>query len=306
MKTINYFRSIETPLEKIEDDLLSEKKINLYIKREDLIHNEISGNKWYKLKYNLIEAEKRGINKILTFGGAYSNHIYSTAAASNLFGFESIGIIRGEEHLPLNPTLLFAQNCGMKFHYISRTLYRNKYSENLLEEFKEKFGNFYLIPEGGSNSLAVKGCAEINKSISIPFNYLCTPCGTGGTLAGLAVGLDNQKKVLGFSVLKNSFFLNKEVERLIKSFNGKSYNNWEINFDYHFGGYVKFNSVLTDFIEEFHKLHKIQLEPIYTGKMFYGIYDLIRRDFFSKGETIIAIHTGGLQGLEGLKSRNKI
>ena len=306
MKTEDYFNTIETPLSIIHDELLDDRKVNLFIKRADLINNEISGNKWYKLKYNLIEAEKRGFKKILTFGGAYSNHIYASAAACASLGFESIGIIRGEEHLPLNPTLRFAQKCGMNLHYISRSSYQNKYDVKILENLKQKFGNFYLIPEGGSNSLAVRGCAEIIQSIKVPFDYVCTPCGTGGTLGGLAVGLNDEKKAIGFSVLKNSSFLAKEVERLILNLNGRIYNNWEINFNYHFGGYAKFNSELINFISEFYNLHKIQLEPIYTGKMMYGIYSLIKNNYFKEGETIIAIHTGGIQGLEGLISRNMI
>ncbi len=301
----SYFTIINTPLQKIEDDLLLSKSINLYLKREDLILSEISGNKWYKLKYNLIEAENNGIKQILTFGGAYSNHIFSTAAACNLFGFESIGIIRGEEHLPLNPTLSFAVENGMKLFYLDRSVYRDKYNEILLNKLKNKFGDFYLVPEGGSNSFAVKGCSEIIKSIAIPFDYICTPCGTGGTLAGIVVGLNNESSALGFSVLKGSSFLNTEVERLILNHNGKRYNNWSINFDYHFGGYAKYNFELINFINTFYENHKIKLEPIYTGKMLYGIYDLIKNDFFKKGQTIIAIHTGGLQGLKGINTVGK-
>ncbi len=207
MNPESYFVYSDTPLIKIEDELIVSKDINLFLKREDLIHPEISGNKWYKLKYNLIEAKKNNIKKILTFGGAYSNHIYSTAAACNLFDFESIGIIRGEKHLPLNPTLKFASEHGMKLHYINRVTYRNKYTENLLSQFKKKFGNYYLIPEGGSNLLAVKGCSEIIETIKIPFDYICCPCGTGGTLSGLICGLNGNYNLIGFSVLKGAEFL---------------------------------------------------------------------------------------------------
>ena len=191
----------------------------------------------------------------------------------------------------------------MKFHYIDRTTYRNKYNENLLNKLKLQFGDFYLIPEGGSNSLAVKGCTEIIKSIQISFDFICSPC---GTLAGLICGLNGNNNVLGFSVLKGLEFLNKQVEKLIFNYNHKKYKNWKINFDYHFGGYAKFNSELINFINNFYEKHKIKLEPIYTGKMMFGIYDLIKKDFFKKGQTIIAIHTGGLQGLKGLKERKKI
>ncbi|MEO8398357.1 MAG: pyridoxal-phosphate dependent enzyme [Ignavibacteriaceae bacterium] len=294
-----------TPLQKIEDELLYKKGINLFIKREDLIHPEINGNKWHKLKYNFMEAKKKKLKKLLTFGGAYSNHIYSTAAAGNLFELETIGIIRGEENLPLNPTLKFALEKGMTLQYIDRNSYRNKYYENFILKLKEKFGDFYFLPEGGTNSLAVKGCAEIINRIEIPFNYICVPCGTGGTLAGLISGLNGKNFALGFSALKNKY-INNEVEKFLLDFSGKKFTNWRINFDYHFGAYAKFDLKLKNFLIDFYKNHKIKLEPIYTGKMMFGIYDLVEKDFFKKEETIIAVHTGGLQGLEGFKSLKDI
>ncbi len=292
-----------TPLQQLESNFLFEQKIELFVKRIDLIHEYISGNKWYKLFYNLIEAKRQNKKTLLTFGGAFSNHIYASAAAGKEFGFNTIGIIRGEEHLPLNPTLKFAEGCGMKIHYVDRTKYRKKNNLDFLAELKDTFGDFYLLPEGGTNNLAIKGCSEIIKTIDIDFNYICTPCGTGGTLAGLICGIKNEQKALGFSVLKGGKFLIDDVKKLIKNYNNKNLNNWEIKLDYYFGGYAKINYELIDFIENFEKDYKIQVEPIYTGKMIYGIFDLIKGGYFQTNSKIIILHTGGLQGAKGLQEK---
>lgn len=286
----------KTIIQKIEDPFLASFGVNLYLKREDLIHPYISGNKWRKLKYNLLEAQKQGEKILLTFGGAYSNHIYAVATAGEKFGFQTIGIIRGEEHLPLNGTLKSATANKMKLHYWDRTTYRDKRNPEHLQKLKDQFGDFYLIPEGGSNALAVKGCTEIVSEIKLDFDYLCSACGTGGTLAGLIAGSDGKKKIIGFPALKGASFLYDEINDFIKSYNGKSYQNWELQLAYHFGGYAKRKPQLLEFIEGFQSRNNIPIEPIYTGKMLFGIYDLIEKEFFKKGETILAIHTGGLRG----------
>lgn len=295
-----------TPLIEISDPILIDKQIKLFIKREDLTDEFISGNKWYKLKYNLIEAENCGYKTLLTFGGAYSNHIHATAAAGKKYGLRTIGIIRGEEHLPLNPTLESAQENGMIFEYLDRKSYRNKYDKDLIDRFKNKYGDFYLIPEGGSNHLAVKGCEEIIPGIDTNFDFICSACGTGGTLAGLILGLNSKSFALGFSVLKGGEFLYQNIHRLLSHYQKEDLNNWQINLEYHFGGYAKINRELVKFCKDFQQLHNIQIEPIYTGKMFYGIFDLIRNNYFPKYCKIVAIHTGGLQGLQGLKHRKKL
>lgn len=270
-----------------------------------MIHPHISGNKWYKLYYNLLEAKKLKTDPLLTFGGAYSNHIYATAAAGKEFNFKTIGIIRGEEHLPLNPTLQFAKECGMEINYVDRSKYRNKTDTNFIKELKNKYGKFYLLPEGGTNALALKGCSEIIDTINIEFDYICTPCGTGGTLAGLICGLNPTQKAIGFSVLKGGAFLLDDVKKHIQNYNGNEYKNWNINLDYHFGGYAKLTKELISFIQEFEKEFKIPIEPIYSGKMFYGLFDLIKKGAFKKEKTIIALHTGGLQGLKGINEKMK-
>ena len=194
----------------------------------------------------------------------------------------------------------------MKFYYLDRTSYRNKYDEKILENLKKQFGKFYLIPEGGSNHFAVKGCAEIIPRIKINFDFICTACGTGGTLSGLVLGLNSKAKVLGFSVLKGGEFLNKNVENLLSSTGNKNFSNWEIILDYHFGGYAKVSKELNGFCNAFYQKHNIELEPIYTGKMLYGVYDLIQKKYFPKNSTIIILHSGGLQGLKGLEQRGLI
>ncbi len=295
-----------TPLTEIFDPLFEQKQVRFFSKREDLTDDFISGNKFYKLKYNLIEAENLGYKTLLTFGGAYSNHIHATAAAGKKYGFNTIGVIRGEEHLPLNPTLSSAQENGMIIEYIDRKSYRNKYDENLIQTLKEKFGDFYLIPEGGSNNLAIKGCAEIISSITTNFNFICSACGTGGTLAGLILGLNSKSFALGFSVLKGGAFLNQNIRTLLSHYQKENLNNFQINPDYHFGGYAKTNTELNNFCKQFYEQHDIHIEPIYTGKMFYGIYNLMSKNYFPPQNTIVAIHTGGLQGLQGLKQREMI
>ena len=294
-----------TPIEEVNDPFLKERNVSLFIKREDLNHPLISGNKWHKLKYNLKEARQQGKNVLLTFGGAFSNHIYSVAAAGRIFNYKTIGIIRGEKHLPLNPTLSFAKEYGMQLFYLDRSSYRKKNSTEIVNHLQNIFGDFYLLPEGGTNELAIKGCTEIINIINFEFDFLCCPCGTGGTLAGLISGLRGKNFVLGFAVLKGASFLKKNVSNLLQTFEGKDYENWDINLDYHFGGYAKVNKQLFTFLENFVELTKIPIEPIYTGKMLFGIYNLISNGYFKEGSRIIALHTGGLQGLKGLREKYK-
>ncbi|RDC66419.1 1-aminocyclopropane-1-carboxylate deaminase/D-cysteine desulfhydrase [Adhaeribacter pallidiroseus] len=288
------------PLQRITEPLLQDKKVTLYLKREDLLHPHISGNKWRKLKYNLQEAQNQQKSTLLTFGGAYSNHIAAVAAAGREFQFKTIGFIRGEPHETLNPTLAWAQSCGMQLHYLDRTTYRQKQEVVFLENLKNQYPNAYVLPEGGTNLFAIKGCTEIVEELMIvPFDYICCAAGTGGTLAGLIVGVQDHGQILGFPALKGGEFLKKDIANLIKEYNGQEYANWQLQTNYHFGGYAKVKPELLAFIQGFKKKHHIPLEPIYTGKMLYGIYDLVRQNFFEPGSTVIAIHTGGLQGLPG-------
>ncbi len=284
-----------TPLQKLDDPLFEEKKIHFYLKRDDLIHEAVSGNKWRKLKYNLEEAQRLGKKTLLTFGGAFSNHIYATAAAGKLAGFRTVGIIRGEEHLPLNPTLRFAQLQEMELHYLSRSEYREKKSEEVINQLKTTFGDFYLIPEGGSNALALPGCAEIIPEIEVDFDVFACACGTGGTLAGVLTAMPSGTKALGFSALKGGEFLKGEVESLLSQTKAQAASPWEIVTDYHFGGYAKATPELLAFKDFFETQFNLPIEPVYTAKMLYGLFDMIRNDAFPIGTTLIALHTGGLQ-----------
>lgn len=290
---------MDIPTQKIN---IPNTTIELFIRREDLIHPFVSGNKYRKLKYNLIQAKKENQTTLVTFGGAYSNHIAAVAFAGKENGFKTVGIIRGDElvsKINTNPTLQFAQECGMQLEFISREDYQSK--TNHLNEITSKYGNCYIIPEGGTNDLAVQGCEEILKETDSDYHYICCSVGTGGTIAGIINSANPNQKIIGFSALKGDF-LQKDIRKFAKG------TNWELNADYHFGGYAKVTDELVQFINNFYKENNIPLDPIYTGKMVFGVIDLIRLDYFPKHTKILLIHTGGLQGIAGmnlkLKSKN--
>ncbi|SFN70127.1 1-aminocyclopropane-1-carboxylate deaminase/D-cysteine desulfhydrase [Salegentibacter flavus] len=276
------------------------QNISLYLKREDLLHPEVSGNKFRKIKYNLKEALRQNKGTLLTFGGAFSNHITATAAAGKIAGIKTIGVIRGEElgedllkTLDGNPSLKFAHSCGMRLHFISRKEYREKTTLVFQQKLREEFGDFYLLPEGGTNDLAVNGCKEILGPGDEEFNYICCAVGTGGTISGIINASGIHQLILGFPALKGDF-LAEEIRKYSEK------NNWELILNYHFSGYAKVNSELINFINKFKKKYQIQLDPIYTGKLVFGIFDQIKRGKFPAGSKILAIHTGGLQGIEGV------
>lgn len=270
--------------------------IEVVIKREDAIHQHISGNKYRKLKYNILEAQRLGYATLLTFGGAFSNHIAAVASVGQLFGFKTIGVIRGEELAEVsNPTLDFAKSCGMQCHFVSREMYQQKNDATFLEMLSQKFGDFYLLPEGGTNALAVKGCEEILTEYDAQFDYICSAVGTGGTISGLINSSLPHQNVLGFPALKGDF-LREEIAK----FAHKSH--WDLVTDYHFGGYAKISPQLISFINTFKDAYGIALDPIYTGKMLFGVFDLIEKGYFPKGSKILVIHTGGLQGIAGMNA----
>lgn len=285
-------RYTPTPIQEIKDPVLDKAGLRLLVKREDLNHPLVSGNKWWKLKYNLEEAKNQNKKILLTFGGAYSNHIFATAAAAHELGLESIGIIRGEETLPLNHTLSFAKSMGMKLRYVSRELYRKKTEPEFINYLHQQFEDFYLIPEGGTNQFAVRGCEEFAKTLGDDFDYVCCSVGTGGTLAGIINGLSVDKSVLGFSSLKGGDFLNQEVGQWLK----KQSDHWTTISDYHFGGYGKTTLALQEFKNNFERKHNTPLDLVYTAKMMAGVFDLVQKGFFNSGSTLLAIHSGGLQG----------
>lgn len=274
------------------------QSLRLAIKREDLLGQGISGNKFRKLKYNIEEVKRLGYTKILTFGGAYSNHIHAASFIKKKYDIDVIGVIRGEElvgKIASNPTLSQAKKNGMQFHFVSREDYKKRKSLDFIESLKQSFGDFYLLPEGGTNELAVKGCREILAEGDELYDYICCPVGTGGTIAGLIDSSKPNQTVLGFSALKGDFLVN-DIQELVKK------DNWNLVTDYHFGGYAKVSKELVDFINEFKKETGILLDPIYNGKMLFGIYDLLKKGYFNKNTSILAIHTGGLQAIEGMNT----
>lgn len=273
----------------------------MYIKREDLLHPFVSGNKLRKLKYNILEAKLLKKDTLVTFGGAFSNHVAAVAYAGFENGFKTIGIIRGDElenKIEDNPTLSFAQNHGMHFKFVSRVDYRSKNSIEYNDMLSVEYPNSYIIPEGGTNSLAIKGCEEILTLEDQNFDYLCTCVGTAGTISGL-INSATTANIIGFSVLKGDFLANE-----ISSWTQKT--NWEINSDYHFGGYAKVSDELINFINNFKKQYQIPLDPVYTGKMVFGVLDLIQKNYFLPDAKILMIHTGGLQGIAGMNQRLRL
>ncbi len=279
-------------------DVKNKNGIRLYIKREDELYPHISGNKYRKLKYNLEEAKTKKYKTLLTFGGAFSNHISATAYAGKLHDFKTIGVIRGDElkhKAKLNPTLKFAVNQGMRLHYVSREDYRLKSDAEYIKALHQKLGDFYLIPEGGTNPLAIKGCEEILNLEDETFDYICCAVGTGGTISGLINASKIHQTILGFPALKGDF-LKDEIRKFVKN------ENWKLITNYHFGGYAKIDETLVDFINTFKTKYGIGLDPIYTAKVAFGIIDLMENDFFKKQSKILMIHTGGLQGIEGMNT----
>lgn len=272
--------------------LIDGSPVRLDLKRLDLIHPHISGNKFYKLKYNLIEAKKRGCDRILTFGGAFSNHIAASAYAAHHFDFKSIGIIRGQElaYRSLNATLKTAQHYGMQLEFMSREQYRQKDQSEFLHTLQSQYPSAFIIPEGGTNALAIQGSKEIlSDTDRLNYDVICCAVGTGGTLAGLIEASHHGQYVIGFSALKGDF-LHNDVQRHTNK------TNWHILDDYCFGGYAKTSSELFDFIDGFEQKYQIPLEQVYTAKMLYGLLDLIQKNYFDQGTRILALHTGGLQG----------
>lgn len=297
--------NLPSPIQEIEHPLFKEKKVSVYLKRDDLIHPQISGNKWRKLKYNI---RKAGSKELLTFGGAFSNHIAATAAACNYYGSKSIGIIRGDMITPLNNTLALAEENGMELKFISRASYKLKSSQKFLKEIKDEFNDPFIVPEGGANYLGLMGCREVIREIDIDFDYIISAIGTGATIAGLAQGLKKHQKAIGISVLKGAYSLSDEIKELLDKENEDSLNvmnKIEVNHDYHFGGYAKIKDELIAFMREFYQEFKIKTDPVYSGKSLYALFDMLKKDRFKQGSRIVYYHCGGLQGIEGIEKKYK-
>jgi 1-aminocyclopropane-1-carboxylate deaminase/D-cysteine desulfhydrase-like pyridoxal-dependent ACC family enzyme len=291
-----------SPLQALLLPGLTERGIELYIKRDDLLclsaypgDCSFSGNKWRKLKYNLFNAQQWQLHTLLTFGGPYSNHLAATASAGALFGFKTIGIVRGERIEPLNPTLSHCLRCGMELQFWERSRYRQKDEAELISELGALYPRAAIIPEGGSNYLGVLGAERISKEIQEQcpeVSIMAAACGTGGTLAGMIRACQAPCEVWGFPVLKGNFIA-QEVQKLL---NGQSKAPWKIIEGYHFGGYGKTTVGLLDFLQQIKNDHDLPLEPIYTAKLLYGVFDQLSKNRVPEGSKIVVLHSGGLQG----------
>ncbi len=282
-------------LTQIHTPLLHVKKIELWIKRDDLLHPVISGNKWRKLKYPLNQALSLNKTTLISMGGAYSNHLHALAFVGKQLNLKTKAFVRGERPAVLNPTLHDLLAWGMTLEFVSRSVYRELRTLHSADELPATKSEDYWIPEGGATPLALQGVAHIVDEITQEYDVLCTACGTGTTLAGLVQNLPTTRTVLGFSALKGGDFLTQDVKKLLHQ-TASTPENWCIQLDYHFGGFGKTTPQLIEFIDNFASQHGVMLEPVYTGKMLFGLFDLIAQDYFSAGQKIIALHTGGLQG----------
>jgi len=290
---------LPSPVTQLRAPLLKEKQVQLFIKRDELIHPVLQGNKWRKLKYNLLDANSQKQQTLLSFGGAYSNHLHALAFAGQQFGFNTIGIIRGEKPSNTNPCLQDMQNWGMQLEYIKRIDYKQKTTDDFIQRLRKQFGNFYLIPEGGNNPQGIKGCAELLDELDQDYDVICSEVGSGTMLSSLITHhKKSNSEFLGFVVMKNRQ-LEEDIHRKVKNTQKTLNTKWTLNHDYHFGGFAKANNELHQFILNFKTQFNIQLEPVYSGKMLYGLFDLISNDYFKPGSCILAIHGGGLQGLRG-------
>jgi len=294
--------NLPSPVTQIKNKLLSEKKVELFIKRDELIHPVIQGNKWRKLKYNILQAEKNNQDTLLSFGGAYSNHLHALAAAGKQLNLKTIGIIRGHAPKQLNPCLQDLLDWGMQLKFITRLEYKQKDKPEFITSLIKEFGDFYLIPEGGNNAAGIKGCAELLDELEDVYDVICCEVGSGTMFSALIQNNKNPDTAyLGFAVMKNPQ-LDKEIKAgLTGSANST---DWKINHHYHFNGFAKTSIELIFFIKNFKHEHNIQLEPVYSGKMLWGILDLIQHDYFKPGTKILSIHGGGLQGLRGYPQMN--
>ena len=295
----------KVPLQQVETKTFTDAGIELLVRRDDLIDPTLSGNKFYKLFFNLWDAHAQGLNRLLSFGGAYSNHLHALAAAGNRYGFSTLGVVRGERPAQLSPTLLDAEAWGMKLIFIGRTEYRDKSEPELIAALKARYREFYLIPEGGANLAGAQGMQQLGQSLERQlkgdYTAVCIACGTGTSLAGLAAGVDASKPALGFSVLKGGGSLGGDVAALYNQLcPALVAANWRLISGFHAGGYGKKHpEYLMRFWQDFERESGIPLDPVYTVKMFWGIHVLVRQGYWPRGSRIVAIHSGGLQGRRG-------
>jgi 1-aminocyclopropane-1-carboxylate deaminase len=304
---------IKKPLSVLEDithPLFLQHKVHVQIKRDDLLHDVISGNKWRKLKYNLLHLKQQKYSGAISFGGSYSNHIHAFAFACRQQNIPCIGVIRGEEDYKNNYTLTWARHWGMTCHFVERKTYRRRFDKDFLAELHNQYPNHFIVPEGGSNHLAIEGVGEIIDELAqqTSFDTLITPVGSGGTLAGLISGdslQEKQHKLIGIAVLKQAHYLQQEISNLLPE-HAKQHNNWQLLTELHRGGYAKFSEHDIANILAFSQQTQRPFEPVYSGKMLLGFLDLLAQGHFNANERIVLLHTGGMQGLGGMFEQKRL
>lgn len=294
LRALRAYARVPSPLTGVDDERFAARGVRLLLKRDDLVHPEIPGNKWRKLLPNLQAAAEGGHRTVLTFGGAYSNHLRATAAAGRLLGLRTIGVVRGDElaDRPLNPSLARCAADGMRLHFVSRAAYRRRADPAWVAALHRRFGDFLPVPEGGSNAAAVRGCAELGRELRGRTDVAAVACGTGGTLAGLAAGLgEGGPYALGVPVLRGGF-LPAEVERLQRAAFGGPRGDWRLTDRFHGGGYARGTPELAAFAEDFARRHGLPpLEPVYVPKLLSGLCTLAAEGVFPPGSTVTAVIT---------------
>lgn len=289
------FTNREVEINEIFLPVIKEQKVQLFLQRDDLLHPNVSGNKWRKLKYGLGNFDRNKYKGVLSFGGAFSNHLTATSAACKILGIPFVAVIRGEKPDIFNASLKMLEENGDVLIWISRSRFKELRQKKWPNPFEDKFNDFLIIPEGGSGKLAIKACEDISDTWNGNYDFACCSIGTGTTFSGMVRGLDNDTIAMGFVMLKDQNYLNEDIKNLIEP----SKNEYYLDRNYHFGGFGKTSDELIQFMNEFYEQTKIKLDPIYTGKLIFGLIDKIKKGDFPMGSKIIAIHTGGIQGIDG-------
>jgi 1-aminocyclopropane-1-carboxylate deaminase len=291
-----------SPLVELVDGRLG--SVRVFLKRDDLIHSEVSGNKWRKLKYLLPDVRASGAATLLTFGGAYSNHVRAVAAVGKRTGLRTIGVVRGEER-PYNAVLADCVRDGMQLHYLDRATYRLKSTPDVQARLRQQWGDFFLVPEGGTTARAVRGCAETVVEIERPFDVIVTAVGTGGTLAGLSSGLGSGQRAVGISVLRGAVSLDAEVAELQRAALGHRLDNWAIDHRFHHGGFARRSPELDAFLQEFEARHQLRLDHVYVGKMMFGLFAMVAAGELPASSVVVAVVTGAVTEV-GVRSRRQV
>ncbi len=294
----------QVPIEPFNHPLLLQHDVSIFIKRDDLLHSVVSGNKLYKLMLNLEQFKREDKKTLITFGGAYSNHLHATAFMGRRLGIQTVAIVRGEQLVPLNPTLKDCTDWGMIIEPVSRGLYRQKHQAPEIQSIIDKYPSPYVVPEGGANRLGVLGAAKMLDDVDQEsLDIVVVACGTGVTMAGLISGCEPHVRVIGFPALKAEKWMGDEVRGWLGVITCAN-NNWALQHGFHFGGYGKTKPDLLEFMGDMEAGYNLLLDPIYTGKAFYGLLKMIENGEIARGSNVLFIHSGGLQGRRGLSAKN--